>query len=163
MKNETLFFEMTPNAWTLYEISSVCCGNAMKQKIWRIYITIRYRLQVRIWTNAISRCRFGGVWLDGEDESCHCMIYYHTGVQIKRWYCKIYHIHELHIRGRSMSCLLWELWCNQSSSAYIMTSSNGNICRVTGHLCGKFTGPRWIPRTKASDAELWCFLWSVSE
>ena len=21
-----------------------------------------------------------------------------------------------------------------------------------------FTGPRWIPRTKASDAELWCFL-----
>ena len=24
-------------------------------------------------------------------------------------------------------------------------------------------GPRWIPRTKASDAELWCFLWSESE
>ena len=22
------------------------------------------------------------------------------------------------------------------------------------HLCGEFTGPRWIPRTKASDAEL---------
>ena len=28
---------------------------------------------------------------------------------------------------------------------------------VTGHLCGEFTDPRWIPRTKASDAELWCF------
>ena len=27
-----------------------------------------------------------------------------------------------------------------------------NIFRVTGHLCGEFTGPRWIPRTKASDA-----------
>ena len=27
----------------------------------------------------------------------------------------------------------------------IMTSSNGNIFRVTGHLCGKFTGSRWIP------------------
>ena len=39
----------------------------------------------------------------------------------------------------------------------IMTSSNGNIFRVTGHLCGEFTGPRWIPRTKASDAELWYF------
>ena len=38
-----------------------------------------------------------------------------------------------------------------------MTSSNGNIFRVTGHLCGEFTGPRWIPRTKASDAELSCF------
>ena len=45
----------------------------------------------------------------------------------------------------------------------MMTSSNGNIFRVTGHLCGEFTGPRWISHTKASDAELWCFLWSASE
>ena len=28
---------------------------------------------------------------------------------------------------------------------YMMTSSNGNIFRVTGHLCREFTGPRWIP------------------
>ena len=42
----------------------------------------------------------------------------------------------------------------------MMTSSNGNIFRVTGHLCGEFTGPRWIPYTKPSDADLWCFLWS---
>ena len=34
----------------------------------------------------------------------------------------------------------------------MMTSSNGNIFRVTGHLCGEFTGPRWIPHTKASGA-----------
>ena len=47
---------------------------------------------------------------------------------------------------------------------HMMTSSNGNIFRVTGHLCGEFTSsPRWIPRTKASDAELWCFLWSAYE
>ena len=46
---------------------------------------------------------------------------------------------------------------------YMMTSSNGNIFRVTGPLCGEFTGQRWIPRTKASNAELWCFLWSASE
>ena len=45
----------------------------------------------------------------------------------------------------------------------MMTSSNGNIFRVTGHLCGEFTGLRWIPHTKASDAELWCFLWSAPE
>ena len=36
----------------------------------------------------------------------------------------------------------------------MMTSSNGNIFRVTDHLCGEFTGPRWIPHTKATDAEL---------
>ena len=46
---------------------------------------------------------------------------------------------------------------------FMMTSSNGNIYRLTGHLCGEFTGPRWIPRTKASDAELWYFLLSVPE
>ena len=52
----------------------------------------------------------------------------------------------------------WPQFCR-----LMMTSSNGNIFRVTGHLCGEFTSPRWIPRTKASDAELWCFLWSASE
>ena len=40
-----------------------------------------------------------------------------------------------------------------------MTSSNGNIFRVTGNLCRKFTGPRRIHRTKASDAELWYARW----
>ena len=45
----------------------------------------------------------------------------------------------------------------------LMTSSNGNIFRLTGPLWGEFTGRRWIPLTKASDAELWCFLWSEPE
>ena len=47
-------------------------------------------------------------------------------------------------------------WC-------MMTSSNENIFRVTGPLCGEFTGHRWIPLTKSSDTELWCFLWSAPE
>ena len=42
----------------------------------------------------------------------------------------------------------------------MMTSSNGNIFHVTGHLCGDFTGHRWITHTKASAAELWCLRWS---
>ena len=42
---------------------------------------------------------------------------------------------------------------------YIMTSSNGNIFRVTGPLCGEFTGHR----TKASDVELSCILLSAPE
>ena len=28
---------------------------------------------------------------------------------------------------------------------------------------GESTGHRWIPLTKASDAELWCFLWLAPE
>ena len=42
-----------------------------------------------------------------------------------------------------------------------MTSPNGNIFRITGPLCGEFTGHRWIPLTKTSYAEIWCFLWSA--
>ena len=58
----------------------------------------------------------------------------------------------------------WLLWTIKFSSNlglswvsdFMMTSSNGDIFRVTGHLCGEFTGRRWITLTKASDAELWC-------
>ena len=44
-----------------------------------------------------------------------------------------------------------------------MMSSNGNIFHVTGPLLGEFTSHWWIPLRKASDAELWCFLWSMPE
>ena len=43
----------------------------------------------------------------------------------------------------------------------LMTSSNGNIFRVTGSLSGESTGDQWIPLTKASDAELWFLIWSA--
>ena len=42
-----------------------------------------------------------------------------------------------------------------------MKSSNGNFFRIIGPLCAEFTGDQWVPLTKASDAELWCFLWSA--
>ena len=41
--------------------------------------------------------------------------------------------------------------------ATMMTSSNGNIFRVTGPLWGEFTGDRCIPFAKASDAALHVF------
>ena len=43
------------------------------------------------------------------------------------------------------------------SNSHVMTSSNYKVFRVTGHLCGDFTG------TKATEANLCCFLWSVPE
>ena len=52
---------------------------------------------------------------------------------------------------------------SQRQCAIMMMSSNGNKFRITGHLCREFAGHRWIPRTKVSDAELWCFLWFVPE
>ena len=70
---------------------------------------------------------------------------------------------------RSQEALESPSWCFLSWTPHrifpdlMMTSSNVNIFRVTGHLYGEFTGPRWIPHTKASDAELWWFLWSAPE
>ena len=40
-----------------------------------------------------------------------------------------------------------------------MTSSSGNIFRVTGPLWGDATCEQWIPLTKASDAELCCLFY----
>ena len=46
----------------------------------------------------------------------------------------------------------------------MMTSSNGNIFRVTCPLYGELTGQRWIPLTKANDAELWfCFYFRLNK
>ena len=45
-----------------------------------------------------------------------------------------------------ISCVFTDLsYCFPLVIASMMTSSNGNIFRVTGHLCGEFTGHRWIP------------------
>ena len=57
-------------------------------------------------------------------------------------------------------------WCRRTSAVlyifvwimhFMMTPTNGNSFRVADPLCGEFTGHRWIPLTKASDAELWWF------
>ena len=53
----------------------------------------------------------------------------------------------------------WQLVCKFAVVEIMMTSSNGIIFRVTGHLCGVFTAPLWIPFTKASDAERWSAPW----
>ena len=57
--------------------------------------------------------------------------------------------------GPEPHCFMDPIWWNLTSP----TSSIGNIVCVTGPLCGESTGRRWISLTKASDAELWCFLW----
>ena len=73
----------------------------------------------------------------------------------------IYPLHQAFLLVNYVSDGLSNLKINSGQwevqSHPMMTSSNRNIFRVIGHLCGEFTGHRWIPHTKASDAELWCF------
>ena len=80
-------------------------------------------------------------------------------------------LRQLQVTHITAIAALWPNWPIQpldnmeiiSCSGPIMTSSNGNIFRVTGPLCGEFIGHRWNPSTKASDAGLWCFPWSAPE
>ena len=66
-------------------------------------------------------------------------------------------------RARPVRILIWHdslshmCTCTLNTTMHLnfmMTSSDGYIFRVTGISCGEFTGHRWIPLTKASDAEL---------
>ena len=51
-----------------------------------------------------------------------------------------------------------------STLAYTrLTSSIGNIFRVTGLLSGESNDHQWISLTKASDAEHWYYLWFSHE
>ena len=54
------------------------------------------------------------------------------------------------------------LWLYVSSHYRdVMTSSNGNIFRVTGPFMREIHRSWWIPLKMSIDAELWCFLWSA--
>ena len=88
--------------------------------------------------------------LDGNN---FCRVQYFVTIAIMR----------LRIKNK---CCWWNGFLEQMAAEAnyaMMTSSNGSIFRVTGHLWGEFTGHQWSTRTKASGAELWCFLWSASE
>ena len=84
-----------------------------------------------------------------------------------------FYFNKMHMKisSEKMAVILFRAQCFKATtirlsfdvSPDMMTSSNGNVFRVTGSLCGEFAGYRWILRTIASDAELWCFLWSAPE
>ena len=71
-------------------------------------------------------------------------------------------LHEFH-RSNAFGFISKRIRPRNTRVQHMMTSSNGNILRVTGPLCVEFTGPRWIPLTKASNTELWYFLWSAPQ
>ena len=91
-----------------------------------------------------------GVSYSVNSVSLSCMLANPFGLQRLRHRIENYNIYNIPIHYAHMFVLLW-------FPQLMMTSSNGNIFRVTGPLCGEFTGDRWIPSTEASDAELWCF------
>ena len=68
--------------------------------------------------------------------------------------------YELHVKSRTSSHYLSNTPIHQNYGGtqgeqhvvlpvFMMTSSNGNIFRVTGPLCGEFTSHQWMPHTNA--------------
>ena len=95
--------------------------------------------------------------------ACIYLEYDHAWCNISIKLSLIYSVRLLYInliKYDLSACHAPDPYCESYS---MMTSSNGNIFRVTGSLCGEFTGHRWIPLTKASDAELWWLLWSAPD
>ena len=119
---------------------------------------------------------------DGKEVSLHPIIWETIesllGWNVVKRILRIYHKSQAGIGTVLIICYvaIWNQWvwlCKDSlpvqwentswtdAHLFMMTSSNGIIFRVTGPLCGEFTGHWWIPLTKASVAELWYFLWSA--
>ena len=96
-------------------------------------------------------------------------LFYGVWVRVPLWKWWVMVLRGVFLNYTVSSCIKicvfygnWKLFADfRVYSRNMTTSSNGNIFRVTGPLCREITGHRWIPLTKASDAELWCFLWSA--
>ena len=74
--------------------------------------------------------------------------------KLRAFFLKPYNADDItpNICGSSSQCPLItgitvpkRMACGQNYTDSMMTSSNGNIFRVTGPLCGKFTGPGEFP------------------
>ena len=105
-------------------------------------------------------------WLTAATLQSGSTVFYNTETEMSSFWWIFHHWLHWKLSKRQLPVQpvirIWSKWRHFRFSEHV-TPSNENIFRVTGHLCGEFTGPRWIPHTKASDAELWCFLWSASE
>ena len=83
---------------------------------------------------------------------------FHCTILSKLWCCP-------NMDEATMTYIIMMIDCHEITTEFkearilwiMMMSSNRNIFRVNGPFCWDFTDDRWIPRPKASDAELWCF------
>ena len=141
-----------------------------------------YRYRATLWTgqlHPITVCRTVVLGVRWSCVECHYVFLLLIPSQsaISSWWLRLLLGFYVHCIYSELHLMLFEtrlLWfynnvppLDVSSPGYyrwvMMTSSNGNFFRVTGLLCREFTGPPVNSRTKASDAELWSFLWSAPE
>ena len=70
------------------------------------------------------------------------------------------------VKNRNFSASFRDQFCNFTLTWSMQWTWHDDVIKrehfhVTGPLWGESTCHRWIPLTKASDADIWCFLWSA--
>ena len=173
-----------PNTWwrhkmeTLSALVALCAGSLPVQRS----VTRSFDAFFDLRLNKRMSKQSWGWWF--ETPRAHCDVIVNTSCMFVgiQWKCVSFSntIHPMNIHRIVLRCFVFGVWYHHllglshficfflqdwvtHTHAIMMTPSNGNIFRVTGYLCEEFTGHRWISRTKASEAELWCFLWSAPE
>ena len=161
----TIVFIYLSNQFTILHISpELSCKLVVFWSFWVrdacILSNLYHRLVNHFW-NGFQWLASKSITLTTNPDSI-CPIWLITAIMHTNEWFEFHHDIPTHFWGGHIP---WtpEWYAPLSENSYMITSSNGNIFRVTGLLCGEFTGHRWIPRTKASDEELWCFLWSAPE
>ena len=89
-------------------------------------------------------------------KDCFMMISLSGPASVIRWLLQMVRC-EFGARQSATITFAWLLYRVMQRTS-IMTSSFGNISSVTGPLWGGSTGHRWIPLTKANDAELFSLI-----
>ena len=141
--------------------------NRHTRQLERRYMTWQF---IKLWNilhdQNVQR-KYNSMWNMQLDECCLLEIFITNWIKISNYQplpCRAYNGGRWGVRihpRRSQICrgIFPAVAKHNLDGNNMMTSSNVNIFRDTGHLWGH----RWIPHTKASDAELWCFLWSAPE
>ena len=126
----------------------------MTCSLWNVdgFATVSHEWYTADFYSVTHLCLWWLKYIVKKQPTLHCLAFHKWSLEGKR------HVQVNHIILSSL-----KKSCYRSGRVFqyqwivMMTSSNGNIFCVTGLLCGEFTVDRWIPRTRANGAELWCF------
>ena len=133
--------------WTV-ELSVICfrCCHLEQSIEWTVELSVMLSERLGVWNHRQLQYLFNHLFMRTSKRLSKPVLF----VRGIRWPVhsfqkrpltqKIFPFYDV-ITRRSSKCI-------QSVFLFLMTSSNGSIFRVTGHLCGEFTDPRWIPHTK---------------
>ena len=111
------------------------------------------------------------IWFGNDTLEAISSTYYHT-FPISRIHSE--HKYELHrysvisyVKSTLLNHIYWSRynissWCAATNHFAWLLHQMETFSRYWPFV-REFTGPRWLPCTKASDMEFWCFLWSASE